>query len=451
MASKKTLNAKNLAALGSDRLAALLLDITKGNAGAKRRLRLELAGEEGPADVAREIRRRLSTIARSQSFVDWQGRNAFAADLDIQRSAIVERVGVVDPTTGFDLIWRFVALANGVYERCDDSTGRVQGVFHAACEDLIDLAEAAKPDPIELAERLLEALPDDHYGHYPALISGLSPALGEDGLRHLRSGISSADMDQSDSYALRNALEQIADAEGDVDGYIAQQSDLARKVPQVAAEIAHRLLEAGRLEEAWEAINAPDDNDRGWIPYEWEVARIAVMRATGRKKEAQDFIWECFARSLNADHLRAWLKDRPDFEDVEAEDKALQHALSFENFSTALHFLMTWPAFEHAAMLVSNRAAEIDGNHYELLGPSADALEDRYPLVATLLRRGMIDFALTMARSKRYRHAARHLQECESLALRIETFAPIEDHETYVAGLRSKHGRKSSFWAKVQD
>jgi len=101
MASKKTLNAKNLAALGSDRLAALLLDITKGNAGAKRRLRLELAGEEGPADVAREIRRRLSTIARSQSFVDWQGRNAFAADLDIQRSAIVERVGVVDPATGF--------------------------------------------------------------------------------------------------------------------------------------------------------------------------------------------------------------------------------------------------------------------------------------------------------------------------------------------------------------
>jgi hypothetical protein len=43
MASKTTLNANNLAALGADRLADLMLEITKGNAGAKRRLRLELA------------------------------------------------------------------------------------------------------------------------------------------------------------------------------------------------------------------------------------------------------------------------------------------------------------------------------------------------------------------------------------------------------------------------
>lgn len=35
MASKATLNARNLAALGADRLADLLLEITKGNAGAK--------------------------------------------------------------------------------------------------------------------------------------------------------------------------------------------------------------------------------------------------------------------------------------------------------------------------------------------------------------------------------------------------------------------------------
>ena len=81
MAPKTTLNADNLAALGAERLADLLIEITKGNAGAKRRLRLELAGEVGTGDVAREIRKRLSAIARSRSFVDWQGRNAFAADL----------------------------------------------------------------------------------------------------------------------------------------------------------------------------------------------------------------------------------------------------------------------------------------------------------------------------------------------------------------------------------
>jgi hypothetical protein len=106
MASKKTLNAKNLAALGADRLADLILEVTKGNAAAKRRLRLELAGEVGSDDVAREIQKRLVTISRSRSFIDWQGRNAFAADLNMLRQAIVEQVGKVDPVTGFDQIWR---------------------------------------------------------------------------------------------------------------------------------------------------------------------------------------------------------------------------------------------------------------------------------------------------------------------------------------------------------
>ena len=46
MASNKAVNAKNLEALGAARLAELLLEISTGNAAAKRRLRLELAGAE---------------------------------------------------------------------------------------------------------------------------------------------------------------------------------------------------------------------------------------------------------------------------------------------------------------------------------------------------------------------------------------------------------------------
>ncbi len=446
MASKTTLNANNLAALGADRLADLMLEITKGNAGAKRRLRLELASEVGSGDVAREIRKRLSTVARSRAFIDWQGRNAFTADLDMQRRAIVSQVGPVDPTAAFELIWRFLALANGVYERCDDSTGRVQAVFHEACEDLIDLAEAAKPDPPALADQLLEALSDDDYGHYPTLISGLTSILGSEGLQHLKAGITASKFDLSDNYALRMALEQIADVEGDADAYIAQQSDLARKAPQVAAEIARRLLEAGRVEDAWKAINAPDEVDRGWIPYEWEATRISVMQAMGQTEAARDFMWTCYARSLNPDHLRAWLGGLPDFEDVDAETRAMEPALGFEDFTTALHFLMNWPAIEQAATLITIRAAEIDGHHYELLGPASDALEDRHPLAATLLKRGLIDFALQNSRVKRYRHAARHLRECKNLAARIDDFEQFDTHEAYLAGLKQNHGKKTSFW-----
>src|ERR1700730_15265852 len=82
MASRKTLNAKDLEALGAERLPELLVEVSTGNAGVKRRIRLELASLQSPDQVAKEIRKRLSTIARSRSFVDWQNRRDLVDDLD---------------------------------------------------------------------------------------------------------------------------------------------------------------------------------------------------------------------------------------------------------------------------------------------------------------------------------------------------------------------------------
>jgi hypothetical protein len=115
----------------------------------------------------------------------------------------------------------------------------------------------------------------------------------------------------------------------------------------------------------------------------------------------------------------------------------------------ALGFLVTWPALDQAARLVLARADELNGDFYEILAPAAAALEAKHPLAATLLRRALIDFALERNRTKRFQHAARHLEECESLADRIEDFGRFEAHEAYVNRLKAQHGRKSSFWSPV--
>jgi hypothetical protein len=72
MAAKTTLNAKNLETLGLERLAELLIEISSGNAAAKRRLKLELVGARTPGELGQEVRKRLTVITRSRSFVDWQ-------------------------------------------------------------------------------------------------------------------------------------------------------------------------------------------------------------------------------------------------------------------------------------------------------------------------------------------------------------------------------------------
>ena len=158
MASKKTLNESNLEALGAKRLAELLVEISQGNAAAKRILRLELAGTESPSAVSKEIRKHLATIARSRTFINWQNRRSLVDDLEAQRRAIANRFAKSDPAEGLELMWRFLELANSVFERCDDSSGTVSGIFHAACLDLGDIAQAAKIDPRDLAARAIQAL-----------------------------------------------------------------------------------------------------------------------------------------------------------------------------------------------------------------------------------------------------------------------------------------------------
>jgi hypothetical protein len=437
LASKKTPNADNLEALGALRLAQLLMEISEGNATARRRLRLELAAAESPAELAKEIRKRLATIARSRTFVDWQSRKSLIDDLEAQRSAIADQVGKRMPAEGLDLMWRFLDLANPVLGRCDDSNGTISGVFQAAVGDLGMLAQSTAADPKQLGDRMFNSLTRNEYGQFDGLIPSLQTALGPAGLEHLKQRMIALSAEpvkkppakerkpigwgpnlyadelaeHSRASTVRLALLEIADAQGDVDAFIAQYDEQVRKVPKVAAGITRRLLAAGRGEEAWRTIEASEHKRSGWPDLEWEDARIDVLEAFGRGDEAQAARWSCFGRSLSTRHLREHLKRLLDFDDFEAEERALGYAERYGDLLRAVSFLISWPVLGRVASIVSQRAKELNGDHYEILTPAAEAVAARYPLAATLLLRAMIDFSLTQSRFSRYGHAARHLRE----------------------------------------
>lgn len=480
MARAKSFSAEALEALGTKRLAGLLFELGDNDAVIKRRLRLELAGQQGPEQAAREISKRLSALARARSFVEWHEARALAADLDAQREAILRQVAPQAPVEALDLMWRFLQLAGSVFNRCDDSNGTIGAVFHTAIVDLGAIAAVAKPARDKLASDVFAVLQGDDYGHRDGLIASMAPALGKTGLELLKGQVAAYgkekiarpadkdrkvvgwssgqgriyedDLEQSRRDRLaRYALMEIADALGDVDGFMAQYDAKTRKVPKIAAEIARRMQEAGRIEDALKILDAAEHRKGGWDwpDFEWEDTRIAVLDALGRKDDAQAQRWSCFERSLSTQHLRDYISRLPDFDDVEAERRAMEHAERFKMGHQALAFLIDWPDLERAARLVLVRAQEFDGDTYEVLTPAADALSARYPLAATVLLRAMIDFALTKARVKRYKHAARHLMECTRLSAGIADFGQLEAHATFVARLKKEHGRKAAFWSEV--
>jgi len=457
MAAKTTLNEKNLEALGAAKLASLLIEISTGSAAAKRRLRLELAGNRGTSEVAHEVRKRLGNIARAKTRINWRRVKAVRTDLDTQRRTIVEVIARDDPKEAFDLIWQFLGLANPVMERASDSSASLIETFHQACFNAATIARHAGLDVEGLAAKIVKALQVNDAGQFDPLIEAMSPILGQAGLGRLKEMVVAwrdEPDDRPQELAAQGALQRIADLEGDVDAYIAELSPEVRREQAAAADIARRLLSTGRSRDALAALEEARLGRDPDAILNWQTTRLNVLEALDRGDEAQVDRWAWFERSLTVEHLRAYLRRLPDFDDVEAEEKAFAIARTFPDVGQALSFFIAWPAYGHAARMIIERRKDFDGDDYELLSSAAEALSAKYPVAATILLRAMIDFTLEKARSSRYRHAARHLAECAGTASRLTDLefadAQIETHQAYVARLKQHHGKKTGFWKRVQ-
>ena len=475
--SKKTLNAANLAALGADRLADLLIEVSSGSADIKRRLRMELSHNLGPEELAHDVRKRLVSLRKSKSYVSWRKRKALVTDLNTQIAMIVDKIAPEDPSTAFELLWQFMELAPSIYARADDRRGDIEDVFQAALQHFENIGPRAQMDRAALAERVWSAVSDNAHGEWNDIIGLLAETLGTDGLDALKQQVQQyRDAPGSDTRSeheafeflrslrgdrdyraerrqalVRKCLQEIAEVSGDTNAYIAQftPDDLERE--SVAAEVAVLKLSEGQAEDALNILENAGRSRGTYGQDAWDSAYIDTLLALDRTQDAQAHRWACFEANLNASHLRAFLKVLPDFDDVEAEDHARAHVLTYPNLAAALHFCLTWPDLLTASQLVMARSDQLDGEDYEFLNGAADTLRAQYPLAATLLLRAMIDFALCSGRTSRYGHAINHLRDCEVLSLEILDYGDVQKHSAYREALQKMHAGKSTFWARMEN
>lgn len=89
MAKRIIVNQQALESLGAEPLAVLLMDLAEGDVVLKRRLRLALAGPEQAVHV---VLKRLATIRRSKSYIEWDKAPEIARDLLGQLATITGKV-----------------------------------------------------------------------------------------------------------------------------------------------------------------------------------------------------------------------------------------------------------------------------------------------------------------------------------------------------------------------
>ena len=339
MARAKQITAEKLQRLGARRLAEILDEHAGVDAILRRKLTIALAALDGGDKLGVTLEKRIHTIGRSRSFLDWEKGRELAKEIDHLRTTVAGPLAERDARLAAEHMWDVVGLADPALTRIYGSAQAAVEVFEAAIEDLGRLWSAVAGQPTTLARRVFAGLEGDR-GHLELdLVRAMAAPLGPDGRAELRRLVDEALAQVPEAgdelRDWRDAIERrrwtavlaiLADSEGDVEAYIdaAQRGgvDMAQ-----ATDIAMRLIEAGRPEEALAWLDKAD----GSRATDEDTAidlRLAALEALGRKDDAQAERWSSFTRSLRVDLLRHHLKRLPDFEDFEAEQRAMALAAS---------------------------------------------------------------------------------------------------------------------------
>lgn len=471
MARKPVLSVEKLHDLGVEKLSQIVLAEAEQNAGFRRQVKAALAGQSGPEAIAKLIDRRISGLERAKSFIEWDKARAFRDDLRSLIDTIGTELGPVAPTLAIDRLLRFIATHERVFERVDDSSGYVQDVYYQAIRMVGELCQVLpEPDADLMPERIMALLGESTHGYLSDLATTVAPHLPQDTLTRWDGNLKEAIADRkaqektckSDGwfYSITSQWTEmrqtIATARGDIDLLVGLEE---KKQPhmQDTLGIAAQLLQAGRASEALDWVRKPrqrrfDDADGDVSPVRVSL-EARILEALDNKPAAQALRWRCFEAVLSADILREYLKHLPDFEDMEAEERA--HALALEKAEpeAALLFFLDWPRLDLAAKLIETHPHGWNGGDWHNLPKVAKLLEHEYPLAATVLYRALLDDILDRARSKAYSHGAKYLAKLTLLATAADPSRPsgVVDHATYLARLKKNHPRKSGFWSRVTE
>jgi hypothetical protein len=445
---------EDVARLGADRLAALVVDHALHDAGLAQALRLALATSGSDQELVEVFAGELDAIEANRPHYDDGSGQDLARSIDRIRTAVSRDLVSRAPRAAANLLRRLMRLHASITAQVRDR----DGVIGSAIEDAITdfgHACAALPDndrrrlPGEIAALVLE----DNYGARRRLFPSCREALGPDGLAELeglfRQGLDKAGNTSSpDRYqACLQGLAEVADARGDVDSFIEVQH-LAGTEERAVMDIANRLVGAGRLDEALQRLEHAAGGEQRH--YDLADLRIEVLDRLGRGDEAQQVRWGMFLRTLSAATLEGYLSRLLQEARPRVTAAAVAAAERHRDVHAALALLADI-APDAAVKLVCHRLAEFSGDAAFSLRPAAERLALAHPLAAALLHRLMADAVLARARSASYAGAVQNLVMAEAAAARVQDWQGFPTQDEYRLAVARQHRAKAAFWTRMQD
>ena len=173
----------------------------------------------GDVDSSQAVQVLVAQIEKLRSgneFINYAASSGFADRLESLLGDVEELLGESDPGAALAILELFLTLPEPLYQRIDDSSGSLGGVFKFAVQLWLRFAEqvrAGNPDGGPWVEKILNYFGNDGYGVFDDLISESGRLLTDQELRQLASRFEKEAMKElnggnhgNDSYKLRQEL-----------------------------------------------------------------------------------------------------------------------------------------------------------------------------------------------------------------------------------------------------
>ncbi|MCP4476194.1 MAG: hypothetical protein GY821_16865 [Gammaproteobacteria bacterium] len=141
----------------------------------------------------------------------------------------------------------------------------------------------------------------------------------------------------------------------------------------------------------------------------------------------------------------------PPEEKMTIRDVALNMANNTQSLSGGFSLLHDLEEFDAIEALYFLRERDVDGGDYAVYRKLSTTLHQHGKhLVATLLRRHLVDCILATARYKSYKYAASDMKLAGDFSAPITDWRDYQTHTQYVDKLKTTHQRKLGFWKLVK-
>jgi hypothetical protein len=423
-------------------LVSVLIELANDHEAVQARLaRLQLA--DRPDELAAGFSKTLTAWRRSSKFFTYREAGKFGRTLEAWLDQVERELLPKDPAAALALFESFIESDGDFFERADDSDGCIGDTVRAACRHWLQAAARCETPASEWPGRLVRLVSDDQYGAREELLRRAELLLDETAMRTLVAQFESrmanalaapeiGDGLPHEVFKISAALSLLAEALHDPDvkvravlSYSPQPNAMQRK------DFAEAYLEVNRPTDALTWLQEP----WGHMESTREGLESDALGRLGRYAESAPIRQRMFERSISVFDLHRWLAHLPEASRHEALERARQLALDHD---------------DPAEVMLLAEPAQIHGDNYGALVPLAQALKTHQRFRGeTAIYRALLTAILTRAYARAYGHAARYLARLREIAATGIGLLPLESHDDFETAIRTRHARKTAFWAHV--